>query len=599
MIKGYNNSRLEGLGIDSKYFLICQLWKELTDKRTFDSYQFKSINVINGISELLHNINAYLDTTVPTTHLIISSSEELMRTISSDYVMKISFPSVTNRLLSVLGKKADTDAKIKSVKYQLNLYQNKLVQCYDSAMISCLLQAIDENNAHNIISLTSTFMSRCVDWGWSTDALVSKLENGLREGKTLEDILTAISNCPNQNYAILFPYRLNITPPSGKTRAEAESYVCAQLHQFNIDIYSSDEIIQKYSGIDSSKVKPTAKYMLVTCSEKDIYSASHAGILKLSGVLNVLSFFSAINPWSINDNSWIAYNIDSPYTQKLSPSNIYKTYEYLDSSTAVYSRLSELLNSQAINSDLFQKLMSSFSYANLSRISMSIEEKYMNMWIGLEALVKTDTYANIIGNILECVSNASVLRYFYKQVRNFIEDCGRCSVSLDFGDLKIDIGNHNKEELVASMLKIMRDDSLCAELETRCQCCKLLYVRCQDIASIARSDNALIQHIQRHHQTVQWHLNRLYRIRNEIAHSALQQNVSTVKYIEHLYDYLSTYISEVIRFAVTKETISFGVLSAAINDNYNEFEYIAGEKNLKPKQNFLGSLWTSGVIDFV
>ena len=599
MIKDYTNLTLENRGINSKYFLVCQLWRELTDKRTFDSYQFKSVNVISGIAELLHNIDAYLDKSVPTTHLIVSSSEELVSIVNSDPVMRKSFPTIRNRLLALLGKKTDTDAKIKSVKYQLTLHQQSLSRDYDTALIESLLQAVDDNNTYNIIATTSTFMSRCADHGWSTDALSNRLDKGLREGKTLEDILTSISNAADQNYAILFQNRLNITPPIGRTRETSDSYICEQLSQFGISVYTAEEICGMYPQIRKSDINTNVKYMQVTCSAKDVYSASHSGVLKLSGVLDMLSFFSAIKPWSISNNCWVAYNIDSPYTKKLSASDIYRTYEYLDSSTAVYNRLARLLNTQGDSSDLYQKLTSSFSYANLSRTSMSIEEKYMNMWIALEALVRTDAYDNIIGNILECVADASVLRYFYKQVRNFIEDCKRCSLSLDFGEVKIDVGNCNKEELVECMLNVMRDPVLQSDLATRCQCCDLLYARCQNIIEISCSPVGLINHIKKHHKNVEWHLNRLYRIRNEIAHAALQQDVSIIKYTEHIYDYLSTYIAEIIRVAAEMDSAEFGVLSAAINNNYQEFKYISDEKSLKPKEVFLGSLWKTGVMNFL
>lgn len=84
MIKGYTNNLLSANNVNSKYFLFCQVWKELTEEKTFDSYQFKSFNVVNGLSELHHNLNNYLDDLVPTPHLITSVIEELLKTIRRD-----------------------------------------------------------------------------------------------------------------------------------------------------------------------------------------------------------------------------------------------------------------------------------------------------------------------------------------------------------------------------------------------------------------------------------------------------------------------------------------------------------------------------------
>ena len=88
-------------------------------------------------------------------------------------------------------------------------------------------------------------------------------------------------------------------------------------------------------------------------------------------------------------------------------------------------------------------------------------------------------------------------------------------------------------------------------------------------------------------------------IRNEIAHSALFQHIAIVRYTEHLYDYLATYISEIVRFACKKDITSFGTLSAAINDNYQEFEIVTNDKKVKDKKSLLGNLWTSGIMNFI
>ena len=40
--------------------------------------------------------------------------------------------------------------------------------------------------------------------------------------------------------------------------------------------------------------------MKMECKAKDIDIASHKAIVKLSNVLNILSFFSAIDAWSID-----------------------------------------------------------------------------------------------------------------------------------------------------------------------------------------------------------------------------------------------------------------------------------------------------------
>lgn len=595
MLKNYLNANLSESGVQEKYFLFFQVWKELTEARTFDSYQFKSFNIINGLEELIHNIDNYLSQNVPTTHSIEAVNQELTKAVGTDYVLTSKFPSLKNQLLTNLQKKRETPSSYKALRHELNFYLCELMPKYDRELINCLIDCVEQIKHKETIKLTSIFISRCVDTGWSIRALHHKLD--LYDGKDLELFLNKIYGCTENNYSILFPFRLTITPPSGKTREDSKTYVVEQLKKYNINVLEKGKIKDMFLGINESMLK-NDEYMVVSVLSKDIYGASHSAIVSLSNALNILSFFSVIDPWTISNRTWIAYNTDSPYTKTLNPKDVYTTYEYLDSSSMVYSRVEKIINECSLENNLIQKLSSSFSYANLSHASTSVEEKYMNMWIALESLLRVDSYDSIISNILDCVPCANCLRFVYKEIRNFAEDCGRCGVSLDFEDVHINIQDFNKEILVSQLLSIFRGDNY-SELATRCQVSDLLKHRCDEIFACVNNDQNFIFHIKSHYQTVRWHLDRLYRIRNEIAHSAVAQQMSIIRYTEHLYDYLSTYISEAIRFAAEKNIMNWEEITVAINNNYAEFLYIANEKAIKDKKMFLQKLWVSGIMDYI
>ena len=267
----------------------------------------------------------------------------------------------------------------------------------------------------------------------------------------------------------------------------------------------------------------------------------------------------------------------------------------------VYSKFRSMVEHDTINKEIYQKLLSSFSYANLSALSTSLEEKYINMWIALEALSRTDSSENIISNILTFVPNACSLRYIYKEIRNFVEDCDRCGISLDFGEKKIDIHTDNKEQMVSDLIEVIRDTSHLSTLKSRCSINNLLDFRCSEIEKIINNPSEFISHITSHHKTIQWHLDRLYRIRNEIAHSGIKQNFAIIRYTEHLYDYIASCVSEVVRIANDNNSIDFGEIVAVINDNYYEFEQMSTEINksrISAIDGF-GSLWKNGIIDFL
>ena len=85
MVKNYSNQELSQEGIDEKQFIFYQVWKELTDKRTFDSYQYKLFNVVDGTYELIHNIECFLENMISTTHSIVAVIGELTKEIKTDF----------------------------------------------------------------------------------------------------------------------------------------------------------------------------------------------------------------------------------------------------------------------------------------------------------------------------------------------------------------------------------------------------------------------------------------------------------------------------------------------------------------------------------
>lgn len=601
MLKGTNDGDLISNGIAKEHLLFYQIWKELTESKTFDTYQYKTVNSLNGICELVHNIESYLEGNTRTMHTVDAMCEELLALIGRDSVMINEFSSLRNRLLQSLSKKLDSTSRLKGLRYQLKYAYSELESTYDDALTKKLVESVEKGTDKQYL-LTAQYISRCVDLGWSVRALATKVD-ALKQAPTrstgIEAFLFKLIKAQRQTYAVFSPFRLKVIPKESKSKEEYREVVIQQLLSLGIEVKPGAKIKESYADIEKTELNDVQQYMIVQTQAYDIFSAAHSSIIELSEVLNTLSFFTAIESWSISDISLIAYNTQSPYTKSLKVTDVYRTYEYLDSSSKVYERTKHIISLKEKNTHLLrQKLLSSFSYANLSRASMALEEKYMNIWIAIESLCRSDAQETIIDSMLTLVPNALCLRYIYRLVRNFVEDCGRCSVDFAFSTKTIDIKTGNKDRLVTETIAVFRDTTLCLELEEKCRCNSLLHQRYHEMHQILTNPQALIDKVERHHTTVQWHLSRLYRVRNEIAHAGVLQEFSAVRYTEHLYDYLATLVSEVTRFSATKSIGSLGEIFSLINDNYIEFFDLSHAKQMD-KSSVLGKLWTTGVIDFL
>lgn len=73
----------------------------------------------------------------------------------------------------------------------------------------------------------------------------------------------------------------------------------------------------------------------------------------------------------------------------------------------------------------------------------------------------------------------------------------------------------------------------------------------------------------------------------------------TIRYTEHLYDYLATLVSEIVRFSTEKSTQNIDEIFALINGNYAEFHDIAMAKKACDKATAFGSLWNTGIINYI
>lgn len=245
-------------------------------------------------------------------------------------------------------------------------------------------------------------------------------------------------------------------------------------------------------------------------------------------------------------------------------------YDYLDSSGRVFESTRKIFADGSKRS-ICDRLQGAFSYTNISRSSLFQEEKYMNLWVALESLARTNMYSNIISNVKETVPAAICIRYIYRIVRNFAEDCKRCRVNLNFDSISIDLGQPTKQKMVEDVIAVFQDPTLFTQMVEKCSVNTLLKHRCGNVHKLLTDIDFAFCKIENHYNRVSWQIQRLYRIRNEIAHAALREQTSLIVYIEHLNDYLSTYISEIVTYITDRKLDTFEEALCYIRDNYDVF----------------------------
>lgn len=171
MIKNCNDLRLIEKGIDDKYILLYQVWKELTEPKTLDSYQYHIINTLSGMIELTSVINQRISSFTNSNHNIDDCKLELKRIISCDSTLKKHYPVIWQRLLTHLSEKTETPSQQRALRYQLDYCYSEISGQYFKNLVKDLQEDIDNGNNEQVIVKAGQLISCCVTLGWSTKAL--------------------------------------------------------------------------------------------------------------------------------------------------------------------------------------------------------------------------------------------------------------------------------------------------------------------------------------------------------------------------------------------------------------------------------------------
>lgn len=569
MRTGSNNNNLLKKNVNEDCISFYQIWQELLDPRTLDVYQYRVMNSLSLLKELKSVIEKTISGFFYTDANIQACREELLDSLNHDNILDKYYKPVLNRLRSALGKKPRTDADKKKLMQQVG-YTIKIIEpTYLEYALRELKASVLSKKINEIEKYANIVASQAVFAGWSAHAL-SDLLRYFSQGDTFEHqwdkFERELLNTRRPMHCVF------INVPFKNQSSELLDKTINSLERLSLSIKTYDEIVEEFSDIEDIQrlINAKKRYFRIEVEAKDIYSASHLAITRISEQLNFASFYNLVDAWDLQSVVIIAINMQNKYHRSFTANNLYATHDYLDSSGKIFEATRRIFANQE-NQIIRDKLQGAFGYTNISRASLFQEEKYMNLWVALESLARTNMYSDIISCIKETVPAAMSLRYIYRIVRNFVEDCKRCRISLDFSTCNIDMDQETKQKMVEEMIVVFKRENLFAELKDKCQVNSLLEKRTEDIRYLLTDISFAKKKIENHYKHINWQLQRLYRIRNEIAHAALREQTSLIVYIEHLYHYLSGFIAEIVICLEEKKMTTIEEALSIIKDNYDVF----------------------------
>lgn len=605
MLSNSNDSRLRQKNVDNKYIFFFQRWQELLESRTLDMYQYNILNTYVACVELIDVIEKTMSGLLTSRINVDDCKDEALSIVKCDEILEKHNRPLRNLLLRILGSKIDGKTRgdilddkngaqyisLNRLKFQLQTPVRQLEQHYLSYVLEELKASIDAQDKAKTEICMKALISQCISMGWSTKGLF--LLSELFEGEKSElEKWTAFKNRittdGNTFFEIYYSIKIETRPGMG-----AEN-VRDTIRAVGLRINTGSEIINGDENRRDlySKLSAETTYIISEVSAADLYSAVLAVINTLNSKLSIATFYNTISPWIANSPQIVAYNKSSHTALALRLTDIFKTYDYIDSNNGVFEDTNRIFTNGA-KEHITTKLSAAFAYTNLSRSLLFQETKYISLWIALESVMRTGQYSDIISHVKFVLPEILCIRYFYRMVRNFSEDCIRCGFKTETS-IGIDMQSANKKELVKQLICIFRDSQAYQVLHTRCSANSLLDYRCSEIHELLNDPTAIIQKFEHYTQKIRWHIQRLYRIRNEITHSAFQEDKSLVIYIEHLYTYLAQLMSEVVYYVEHKNVSTVEEAYAIILESYRTYYELLKEGGLQ-----VADVLPTGVIEIV
>ena len=606
MLAKSNDSHLQYKKINAEYFFLYQRWQEMLETRTLDMYQYNILNSCVACIELKDVIGKTLLGLFTSKQNIEDVKAEALAILKNDDIMEKYSKPLRNTLLRILGTKIDSKPKnnealedknssyyitLNRLKYQLIAPIRELQSVYLNNLLRGLKEDVDAADYSKTELHMSMIVSQCISQGWSAKGLF--LLSSYFEGEACSNdkwlkFTNALSAVATKDFKVF--YGIKLETRAGVTPADVRGIITS----LGLDLKTGSEIANEFSTLTNlhSKLKSKGSYISLCVEAYDLHSAALTAINLLNKKISVATFYNTISPWVASSPQIVVYDSVKNIAESLSMTDVFKTYDYIDSNNSIFKDTNKILNDPQ-KSAIMNRLHAAFSYTNLSRSSYFQETKYISLWIAIESVMRTGQFPDIISHIKFVLPEILCVRYIYRIIRNFSEDCIRCGMTSN-ADLSLRMDMLNKKQLSKELIAIFRNPEQYVVLKDQCKGHQLLNYRCEEIHAILNDAGAIGDKLEHYAKKIRWHIQRLYRIRNEITHSAFQENRSLVIYIEHLYTYLAQLMSEVVYYVEHKNSESVEEAFATISESYYTYLDLIKEGRMP-----INELLPDGVIEFI
>jgi hypothetical protein len=518
----------------NKFFV--QAWYSLVHHNSLDSHRVRCMNSLNIIRELqgLISRRGALKGIEKDIDLV---SQEALDIIKSDLVMTQFFQEHVQRVVPLLRKKDKQKKNQKAdsplLMYYLKDFREDLEKNYKDRLFAELEAAIFEGqDKDKIFHLTRILMSLLVDNGHSMESLFSivrqvlcKSGNGDFNGRFKH--LKSILSQGYVDYEIIF--RLTDFSKFNDTMAELGGI------KFSLTsgIEPSDNRMKKFMTPGQNVV-----FAHLETSGLDAQSAGLKAKQKIDNLLDLIRFELEGNVVSVDarfvvgkQNKEIKNTLYNLPTRIPNPSRNLSDDEFL----CFLNNIEYALESAEIQPESRKKITSAFRFYRMGRDTPLYENKFINWWTALEYLLRTGEDGSIITEIEGKLTSALLIEYTGKHLKSYISACVYCGA--DIGGSWI---------TPADFFELIHDKDRWKDIKEQIIKYPLLVTSLEMFRKQTKDEQAISNFLETHENHLRWHINRLWRMRCDIVHSA-EYSINLTLLSANLEYYLKTLLDMVLK----------------------------------------------------
>ena len=590
-----NNSILnKNRELNNYQLFFIQRWLELLNINTHSKYAIKYLNIHQSLKEVVSVCEASVNNELKSKEIHLQYVfDEAKELANNDLIIKKHSPnhlSIIKKAIEVNKSDFKNDSKINSkifkLKYVIKYLENNFLQwIIDDLQNNLNINGDLESNQKdlkNLEALIQCLVSELLSKGWSIKKLYNivkeELMNSSMEAREWECFFQGFMS-EKEEFSCLFSF------PNQPSKDFLDA-----LSKLTNNVYVGAEVKTKFFEVSGLEfISDEHIFYLQIVESYDQYSAVNIAWQNMQTKFDILRFYgfeipeTSISPVIItNSDNKLHRNTK---VQLVDDKKKYKAPERL------YKGAHNILLNNSNNLEA-RRIKNLLEFNRISEQSLAPQSTFLNLWIGLESFTQSLENDGINENVKMVVKAASSYNYIYSILKNFIADCKRC---------KPEVRHHLNDRIIKTdrlkpidLLRLLSIPKQAAIIKRSCyEKNILLGYRCEEVLETVLNGREASKMIKSHRKTLERHIQRLYRTRNEITHSGNVDSDLTL-FIRHLHEYIEATMTVVISMLDEKD-LSIEEVFAFVRDNVETTIEVIKNKDEFDDETFFDLLLTGAI----